>query len=66
MDLKAEQPAAKKNYLYQSLNCNIMNNTELLRWGAFKATLQQHANLKLQFQYAEGKIRRCLLSYHRN
>lgn len=32
-----------------------MNNTELLTWGAFKATLKQYPDLKLQFKYAEGK-----------
>jgi hypothetical protein len=32
-----------------------MNNTELINWQTFKATLEQHPDLTLQFQYAENK-----------
>ncbi|GGK87960.1 DUF6428 family protein [Rufibacter glacialis] len=31
-----------------------MNNTNLLTWKAFKAQLEQHPHLPLQFQYAAG------------
>ena len=32
-----------------------METTKLTNWQAFKATLEQHPDLTLQFQYAEGK-----------
>ncbi|RZK99557.1 MAG: hypothetical protein EOO89_31030, partial [Pedobacter sp.] len=32
-----------------------METTELTNWQTFKATLEQHPDLTLQFQYAENK-----------
>lgn len=32
-----------------------MDNTEFMNWQTFKGTLEQHPELILQFQYAEGK-----------
>ncbi len=33
-----------------------MNTIALTKWDAFKSKLQEHADLTLQFQYAEGKF----------